>query len=143
MEAVRNLHGSRAMKAMKTEPAPPRPLRFERPPEAEEAELTDGVEEPLPLEIRVEPRPRLPFGVRVGVFILGWLLILVGIAGLVLPGIQGVITIVAGAALLSLDNELAYRGLRRLLVRWPHVWRRVEHFREKAHDRLHNMFHRK
>jgi len=98
---------------------------------------------PLPLEIRIERRPRLPLGARVGIFIAGWLLILVGVAGLVLPGIQGVVTILAGAALLSLDNELVYRGLRRLLARWPNLWRRVEHFREKSHDRLHGMFHRK
>lgn len=103
--------------------------------------LAEGA--PLPLEIRIERRPPLPFGARVGIFIAGWLLILVGVAGLVLPGIQGVVTILAGAALLSLDNELVYRGLRRLLARWPNLWRRVEHFREKSHDRLHGMFHRK
>ena len=104
---------------------------------------TEETERPLPLEIRIEPRPPLPFGVRVGIFIAGWLLILIGVAGLVLPGIQGIFTILAGAALLSLDNELVYRGLRRLLARWPHLWRRVEHFRERSHDRLHGMFHRK
>jgi hypothetical protein len=82
-------------------------------------------------------------GVRVVIFAAGWLLIVVGVAGLVLPGVQGIITILAGAALLSLDNELVYRGLRRLLARWPQVWRRVEHFRERAHDRIHGLFHRK
>lgn len=90
----------------------------------------------------MEGRPPLPFGVRVGIFILGWVLILIGVAGLVLPGIQGIATILAGAALLSLDNELVYRGLRRLLARWPKVWDRLEGFREKTHDRLHRMFHR-
>ncbi len=90
-----------------------------------------------------EPLPPLPMGVRVGVFLVGWLLVLVGVVGLVLPGIQGVLTIVLGAALLSLDNELAYRGLRRLLQRWPDVLRRVDHFREKAHGRLHRLFSRK
>src|SRR3954470_3921794 len=84
-------------------------------------------------------RPRLPFWVRVAIFLLGWLLILVGVAGLVLPGIQGIATILAGAALLSLDNELVYRGLRRLLARWPRLWERVEHFRERAHDWLHRV----
>ncbi|PYQ58189.1 MAG: hypothetical protein DMF53_20880 [Acidobacteria bacterium] len=87
-------------------------------------------------------RPRLPFWVRVAIFILGWLLILVGVAGLVLPGIQGIATILVGAALLSLDNELIYRGLRRLLTRWPKAWNRLEGFREKAHEKLHRMFHR-
>ena len=57
-------------------------------------------------------------------------------------GHQGVATILIGAALLSLDNELVYRGLRRLLARWPKAWDRLEHFREKTHDRVHRMFHR-
>jgi len=89
------------------------------------------------------PRPQLPLGARVGVFLVGWVLILVGLAGLVLPGIQGVLTIVLGAALLSLDNDLAYRGLRRLLQRWPDVLHKVESFRERTHDRLHRLFSRK
>ena len=121
-------------------------LPEERSTEAEHVQPLargEGERELLPLEIRIEPRPPLPMGVRVGIFILGWLLILVGVAGLVLPGIQGVFTILLGAALLSLDNELVYRGLRRLLVRWPHLWRRVERFRERSHDRLHGIFHRK
>lgn len=90
----------------------------------------------------MDVRPPLPFSVRVGIFILGWVLILIGVAGLVLPGIQGIATILAGAALLSLDNELVYRGLRRLLARWPKIWERLEGFRERTHDRLHRMFHR-
>lgn len=120
---------------------------YEYPPEGEGAESADDdsepLREPLPLEIRVEPRPRLSLGVRIGIFIVGWLLILIGVAGLVLPGIQGIATILVGAALLSLDNELVYRGLRRLLARWPRVWRKIEHFREKSHDWIHRTFHRK
>lgn len=88
------------------------------------------------------PRRPLPLRARVAIFILGWLLILVGVAGLVLPGIQGIATILVGAALLSLDNVLVYRGLRFLLARWPKAWQRLEGFREKAHERLHRMFHR-
>jgi hypothetical protein len=85
-----------------------------------------------------ESRPRrLPFGVRVGIFVLGWLLVLIGVAGLVLPGIQGVFTILAGAALLSVDNELIYRLMHRCLKRWPAVWQRVEAFRDKLHTKLH------
>lgn len=122
---------------------------YEHPPDAEtdeplasEAEET-GERALLPLEIRIEPRPPLPLGARIAIFILGWLLILIGVAGLVLPGIQGVFTIVLGAALLSIDNELVYRGLRKVFTRWPHLWHKVEHFREKAHDRMHRWFHRK
>ena len=76
------------------------------------------------------PRPRLRLGVRIGVFVVGWILILVGVAGLVLPGIQGVLTIILGAALLSLDNELIYRLMRRAFLRWPHLWDKVERLRE-------------
>jgi uncharacterized membrane protein YbaN (DUF454 family) len=90
----------------------------------------------------IPPRPRLPFRARVAIFILGWLLILIGVAGLILPGIQGIATILVGAALLSLDNELVYRGLRRLLARWPKAWQRLEGFRERAHERIHRMFRR-
>lgn len=86
--------------------------------------------------------PRLPFWVRVAIFILGWLLILIGVAGLILPGIQGIATILVGAALLSLDSELIHRGLRRLLARWPKAWDRLEGFREKAQERLRKMSHR-
>jgi hypothetical protein len=116
---------------------------LERPPEVQDPEPAEAPERvPLPLEIHIEPRPPLPMGVRIGIFVVGWLLILVGVAGLVLPGIQGIATILVGAALLSLDNELVYRGLRRLLARWPHIWKRLESFREKAHDRIHRTFHR-
>jgi uncharacterized membrane protein YbaN (DUF454 family) len=88
------------------------------------------------------PRPRLRFRVRIGLFVVGWVLILVGVAGLVLPGIQGVLTIVTGAALLSLDNDLIYRLMRRSFLRWPHLWDRIEGLREKTHERLHRLFHR-
>lgn len=119
-------------------------LTLERPPKAQDTEpLDEGTSEHLALEIRIESRPPLRFFVRVGIFIVGWLLILVGVAGLVLPALPGVVTILLGAALLSLDNELVYRGLRRLFTRWPHLWDRVENFREKAHDRIHRMFHRR
>ena len=87
-------------------------------------------------------RPRLPLHVRIGLFLLGWLLVLVGVAGLVLPGIQGVLTILIGAALLSLVSEIAYELLRKSLRRWPWAWDRVERFRGSTHDRLHRWFHR-
>lgn len=96
----------------------------------------------LPQRLSPENRPPLPLSVRIAIFIVGWLLILIGVAGLVLPGIQGVFTIVVGAALISLDNEMVYRGLRRVFQRWPKIWDRIERFREKAHDRIHRMIHR-
>lgn len=119
-------------------------------PAEERSDLDDAWQEesgePLHLRLPLDPphhhfRP-LPFGARVAVFIAGWVLILIGIAGLVLPGIQGIFTIILGAALLSLDNELMYRALRRVFRRWPKLWGKLEHFRARAHDRVHRMFHR-
>lgn len=80
--------------------------------------------------------PALPLLVRIGVLLVGWVLLLVGIAGLALPGIQGCVTIALGAALLSLASELIYRGLKRLLHRWPKVWNRVESLRAWFHAKL-------
>ena len=102
-------------------------------------------QEPLTIQIAPDPPPTLPplpFRTRVLIFIAGWVLILIGVAGLVLPGIQGIFTILLGAALLSLDNELVYRGLRRALTRWPRAWQRLERFRERAHHHLHRLHRR-
>ncbi|HUC44738.1 MAG TPA: PGPGW domain-containing protein [Candidatus Sulfotelmatobacter sp.] len=46
---------------------------------------------------------------RVGEWILGCALIAVGVVGLVLPGIQGILLIVAGLAVLSRQSPLAKR----------------------------------
>ena len=48
-------------------------------------------------------------GRRVGEWILGCALIAVGVVGLVLPGIQGILLIVAGLAVLSRQSPLAKR----------------------------------
>ncbi|MDY7092324.1 MAG: PGPGW domain-containing protein [Acidobacteriota bacterium] len=79
----------------------------------------------------------LPLWVRISLLMVGWLLLLVGIAGLVLPGIQGIATILFGAAVLSLASEMVYKLLRRGFQRWPSVWHRFEKFREKMRGWLH------
>jgi hypothetical protein len=80
--------------------------------------------------------PALPLVVRILVLVVGWVVVLIGIAGLALPGIQGCLTLALGAALLSLASEMIYRGLRRLLQRWPKIWDRVENLRSWMHDKL-------
>ncbi len=74
---------------------------------------------------------------RLLLLVAGWLLILIGIAGLILPGIQGIVTIVAGAAVLSLASEIAYRLMHRALSRWPKLWTRIERLRAKVHGWFH------
>jgi uncharacterized membrane protein len=73
----------------------------------------------------------LPFRARVGVFVAGIAMVLVGLAGLVLPGIQGILSLVLGAALLSLTSERLYARLHELMVRWPSIWRRLDGSRLK------------
>ena len=73
---------------------------------------------------------------RVVLFVVGWTLVLIGIAGLVLPGIQGILTILLGLGVLSVASRSVHRLLRRIFQRWPAVWDRIEAFREKMHDRF-------
>lgn len=87
-------------------------------------------------------RRPLPLWLRVLVFLVGWIVVLVGIAGLVLPG-PGIPTIIAGAAILSIVSEATYELTRKSLQRWPFIWDRVEVFRERIHERLHRWAHRK
>jgi len=89
------------------------------------------------IDARRKRRRRLSLGTRVLAFAIGWSLLLVGVAGLALPGIQGILTILVGVAVLSLASETAYRLLKRLLHRWPPVWNRIERLRERVHDWLH------
>lgn len=85
------------------------------------------------LRYRLKPLPLIP---RILVFLVGWVLVLIGFAGLVLPGIQGVLTIFIGAALLSLVSELIYERMRSLLGPWPKMLRRLDGMRLKLHRRL-------
>ena len=78
----------------------------------------------------------LPLWLRIGLLFIGWLIILVGIAGLVLPGIQGILTIVVGAAILSVASERAYRAIRSVVKRWPTIHERLDRFRERLHNKL-------
>lgn len=84
-------------------------------------------------------RPRLAplhWGVRLAVLVIGGLLTVVGIAGLVLPGIQGILTIVLGLAIMSLASDFVHRQLRKLLVRWPKAHGMMERFRARVHGWL-------
>lgn len=106
---------------------------------------SEGPEKPSPASGKVPESgkfktarlPTLSLGTRVLTFIVGWSLLLIGVAGLALPGIQGVLTILIGAAVLSIASETVYRLLRRLFRRWPSGWRRVSGFRRKIHGWLH------
>ena len=79
----------------------------------------------------------LPTWLRVTVITLGWFMILLGIAGLFLPILQGGLTLALGLALLSIGSQTMHLWFRRLMGRWPRIWKRLEKLRRKIHFKLH------
>lgn len=93
---------------------------------------------PLPREHRPRfQRLPLPLAWRVAVLTAGWISILLGIAGLFLPILQGGLLLALGFALLSLGSQYVHLKLRRLFGRWPGLWRRMERLRRRLHGWLH------
>ena len=81
--------------------------------------------------------PDLPLVVRLALLALGWLVIILGLAGLLLPGLQGILLLILGAALLSVASDMVHRWLERMLEHRPNLLRRLNSFRSKLHARLH------
>lgn len=81
-------------------------------------------------------RHRLPQFTRIGFFVVGWTLVAVGLAGLVLPGIQGVVTILAGLSVLSVVSRTAHGWTRQVLRRWPGLRRKMERLRWRLRQRF-------
>jgi hypothetical protein len=86
---------------------------------------------------RRNPRRRsgrpLPLATRVLFGSLGALFLVLGVAGLFLPFLQGILFLVLAAAVLSLASETVDGWLFRLISeRWPGLWRRVERFRTRV-----------
>ncbi len=71
---------------------------------------------------------------KVGLLIVGWLFIILGIAGLFLPILQGVLFILIGLAILSSRSEAIKRFLKFLEKRYPHYHERVEIWQEKMRN---------
>jgi uncharacterized membrane protein YbaN (DUF454 family) len=71
---------------------------------------------------------------RVGMLIIGWLFIFLGILGLFLPILQGILFILIGLAILSSRSKLIKSFLSYLEERYPHYHGRVEIWREKIRN---------
>lgn len=78
----------------------------------------------------------LSLAVRVTLHVLGWLLVVIGVAGFFLPVLPGGLTLAAGLALLSVASRRLHLWLRPKFRRWPRAWRRLERFRRRLHRRL-------
>jgi uncharacterized membrane protein YbaN (DUF454 family) len=74
---------------------------------------------------------------HIGILIIGWVFIGVGIIGLFLPFLQGILFIVIGLAILSSRSELVKRFLKYLEVRYPRYHEWVETWRKKIRKRFH------
>lgn len=76
--------------------------------------------------------PALSPSARVLLLILGWTLIVLGLLGLVLPGLQGVLTLALGAAALSLVSRSMLNALRYVFRPWPKGWRSILRTRRRV-----------
>ena len=78
--------------------------------------------------------PPLPATARILLLLSGWVLFFLGILGLVLPGLQGILTLLASAAVWSLVSPTVLGWLRRALRPWSRGWRRLLRLRRRIHS---------
>lgn len=70
---------------------------------------------------------------RIVVLVVGWMFILLGLAGLFLPVLQGVLFLFIGLIILSTEYVWAHHLLRRLRERFPGLAKHADHAKERAH----------
>ncbi len=88
--------------------------------------------------------PPLSPSARILLTVLGWTLMVLGLLGLVLPGLQGFLTLALGAAVLSLVSRSMLNALRWCFRRWPRGWRVVLRARRRVQYRIgHRRPHRR
>jgi len=73
---------------------------------------------------------------RILVLAVGWMFILLGVAGLFLPILQGVLFLLIGLLILSTEYVWAHHLLGRLRERFPGLAKHAEHAKERAHTWL-------
>jgi uncharacterized protein len=69
---------------------------------------------------------------RIAIYVAGWGFILLGIAGLFLPILQGILFILVGLFLLSSVSPWAERMLHRIRARFPRISKQLELAKDKA-----------
>ncbi len=72
---------------------------------------------------------------------LGWVFILVGIAGLFLPVIQGILCLLIGLFILSTEYVWAHKLLLKLKARFPRIAVQFEKAKQAAEARISRTFH--
>ncbi len=71
---------------------------------------------------------------RIGLLLLGWFFVGLGVLGLFLPILQGVLFLMIGLLILSSRSEVVKRWLRRLEERHPHHHERMERWRTRMRN---------
>ena len=69
---------------------------------------------------------------RIALLTLGWTLIVLGVAGLFLPFLQGILFILAGLWVLSRESEWAHRLFVRLGDRFPRARDRMPQLKDRV-----------
>ena len=71
---------------------------------------------------------------KIGILIIGWFFIVLGILGLFLPVLQGILFILIGLSILSSRSTLVKRFLNRIEGRFPRQFEQIEIWREKVRN---------
>ncbi len=79
---------------------------------------------------------------RASVLVVGWAFILLGIAGLFLPVLQGILFLLIGLFILSSEYVWAHKLLQRLRQRFPGVAAQFDKAKERAEERMGRMLKR-
>jgi uncharacterized membrane protein YbaN (DUF454 family) len=79
---------------------------------------------------------------RIGILVLGWAFILLGIAGLFLPVLQGILFLLIGLIILSTEYVWAHKLLARLKARFPKLAEHADAAHHKAERLMARWFQR-
>jgi uncharacterized membrane protein YbaN (DUF454 family) len=77
---------------------------------------------------------------RIGVLLLGWAFVLLGIVGLFLPVLQGILFILIGLFILSSEYIWAHKLLQRLRQRFPRIARTADEASARAAEWMRRLF---
>ena len=78
---------------------------------------------------------------RLAVLLVGWGFVLLGIAGLFLPVLQGILFILIGLIILSSEYVWAHKLVQRLRQRFPGVARKADEAQARAAAWMRRIFH--
>jgi uncharacterized protein len=74
---------------------------------------------------------------RIGIILVGWVFIVLGILGLFLPVLQGILFLLIGLLILSTEYVWAHNLLQKLRARFPRIAGHMDHARQRAEQWTH------